>query len=277
MPVLIDAGLRAGAQVVPLLTARTTIAAACAWMLVSLRRRAGTVPLRDPWLALGGVVGLGIGPLAGYFAIQRMGPMVYMSLFFLHVPAIAILLPRLGLARPSRAALACALACTAGVVLVSGVVDGAPDSSRLDLTGLGLAAIATSTTVVLALLLHRAGSRVDPTRFHAQAMTAGALILALALALTDGWGTMDGTAIGAGALIAVLAWLPGRLLWGFAVRDAGARTAGIFGSLQPMLVALIAVVMLGDALTFPQWAGVVILTGAVAALQASRPAPEAAA
>lgn len=273
VPILVELGLRAGAAVVPLIAVRTTIAAVCAWTLViatSWRVPRGWTS--DPLLVTAGVVGVGIGPIAGYFAIEKLGPMLYICIYYLHVPAIALLLPRFTNAPPSRAAIASALACMVGVALVVGVAEGKAGGT-LDAAGVAFALTAMAFTTMLAIVLHRAGTTVDPARFHAEAMTAGAVILALGLAIGGGWAALETQTLALGAVIAVFAWFPGRLLWAFAVRDAGARTAGIFGALQPMVVALIAIVALGDVLAPSQWAGIVVLTAAVAALQARRSPP----
>jgi drug/metabolite transporter (DMT)-like permease len=68
--------------------------------------------------------------------------------------------------------------------------------------------------------------------------------------------------------IALAAWLPGRLCWTLAVQHIGARVAALLASLQPMLVALLGVAVLGESLAILQWVGILTICTSVAWVQA---------
>lgn len=273
VPILISAGLRGGSGAMPLLAVRTAIAAGGAWVILSLSRngasRLRAAWARDPVLVAGGFAGCTAGPFVGYIALERIDPTAYISIYYLHVPLVALAAPLLGLEHASRRALAAAVVSFIGAVLAAG---GADQTAGVlgDPVGLACSLGAALGTFFLALALHRAGPHIDATRLNAEFMTVGGLIFVAWLTVRGSWDTVDARALYIGAAIALLAWLPGRLFWSLAVREIGARAAGIFGSLQPGLVALLSAALLHDHIGLDRWLGIALLSGGVVALMLAR-------
>jgi drug/metabolite transporter (DMT)-like permease len=205
----------------------------------------------------------------GYLALERLDPTAYISIYYLHVPLVAIAAPLLGLEHPSRRALAAAGVSFGGVVLAAG---GAGHAAGVFGDGIGLcyALGAVAGTFFMALAFHRAGSQMDATHLNAQFMTVGGVLLFALLAARGDWGGIDSPTIVAGAAIALIAWLPGRLFWSLAVREVGARKAGILGALQPGLVAIFSALLLHDSIGVERWIGIALLTAGVALLFLTR-------
>jgi len=264
VPILIALGFEGGVAVIPLVTARTAFAALAAWTLVAGSGRLRRPFELDPPLLAAAFAGLTIAPLAGFLAIEELGPTVYAAVFFLHVPLLALTVPLLHGAAPRPASVVTACTCVLGVALVSGL----PSSPGV-VTGLGLAAALLNAVafVAMALILHRRGGTFDAMRFNAEAMTLalGVFLVIYVVAYADE--PLTGHAILISALVAVVAWLPGRLLWTLSVQRLGARAAGTLTSLQPMLVAILGAILLNDALGTSQWTGIAVICGSVAAAQ----------
>jgi drug/metabolite transporter (DMT)-like permease len=271
-PIIIDDALRQGVTVPALLAVSAAVAAAATWGLALADRRprpaAGSHP-RSHMLLLAGVMGIVVAPAAGFFAIDRLGTTIVVCVFWLHVPAVSLLLTRVYETAPSRTVLASIVVCVAGVALVS--LTSSTADVRLDVTGLSLALVSMTGMSAMAVLVQRAGARLDPIRFNAEALTIAAVVFAAVLVIGGDWRKLDAPSLLSGTLVAVLAIAPGRLLWSIAVRDVGARLAGILGSTQPALVAIFGVPLLQAELTRLQIVGVATLTIGVLLTHAGRP------
>lgn len=267
VPIFVTLGYEGGAGLIPLLLARTGIAAAAAWVLVliGIRRGRGRGYRMDRELFLASVSGVVLNPLAGYVAIEELGPALYAACYFIHVPVLAILVPRREGRSPGIMPVVGALGCAAGVALVSGL----PGSSGgFTAVGMIAAALNVACFIVMALILHSRSTDFDATRFNAEGMGLATIVL-LAIYLVG----FSGESISAhtwqtSAAIALAAWLPGRLLWTAAVQRIGARTAALLASLQPMLVALLGAAVLDESLTLSQWLGILTICTSVAWVQA---------
>ncbi len=267
VPILISSGLDGGSDPVSLVLVRTAAAAALLWCAIGATShfqgfRTGWQ--RDPMLLLGGLSAYAIGPVAGYFALTRIDATAYISIYYLHVPLLALMLPRLRLEEESRRALFGALACGLGASLAVGMFSARPSSA--DLTGLALAGISALGTLVFAIAAHRVGDSLNPSRVNAEFMTYSTVLIALVACGRGNWGSIDLRTAGYGLLIAGVAWLPGRVLWTHAIRSVGARTSAIFGAFQPAFVALLGFCFLGDRLGYDRWLGIMIVCAGVAVL-----------
>jgi drug/metabolite transporter (DMT)-like permease len=268
VPILVALGLEGGVAIVPLLAARTGIAAVAAWAIVVAAARGlpGRRPL-DARLLVAGIAGVAVGPLGGYVAIDELGPTMFAAIYFLHVPLLAVAVPLLAREPPHRITLLGACGCVAGVALVSGY-PGADGS--LTVVGLLGVLVNIAGVVVMALLIGAHRGRFDVTRFNAEAMTLAAAALALLYVGAYADTPLSGRTWLVSAAIALGAWLPGRLLWTLAVQRIGARAATILSALQPMLVALLGLLVLGDALDAVEWLGILVICLSVATARSDR-------
>jgi drug/metabolite transporter (DMT)-like permease len=273
---LIEAGLD------PLHVVWLRVAGAALLMLpVAVRHRA---LLRERPALLAGFGLLGVaGVQACYFgAISRIPVGVGLLVEYL-APALVLAWVRFVQRRPvTRAAVLGAVLAAGGLACVVEVWAGL----RLDAVGLLLAlgaACCQTGYFLLAAQGGEAGGRApDPLGMIAYGLLAGAVVLTvparpwrLDWTLLGGTADLDGTPVAAGALLGwvvlvstVLAYVTGVV----SVRLLSPAVAGVVACLEAVVATVLAWVLLGEHLSFPQLAGgAVVLAGALVA-QSSAPA-----
>jgi inner membrane transporter RhtA len=209
------------------------------------RVRAFTAAQWRPVLALAAV--FGTMNLTLYSAVDRIGLGLAMALEFLGPLAVVVA----GSRRPRD--LACALAAAAAVVVLT-----RPTPST-DYVGIGLALAAAACWACYILLNRTVGRRLPGLEGSAAAATVSALayvpvgvlvfwqhpvtLVALACALT------------AGLLSSAVPLLADML----ALRRVPAHFFGIFMSINPVLAALVGLVVLGERLDLPAWLAIMVI------------------
>lgn len=170
--------------------------------------------------------------------------------------------------------LAC-VAATAGVALL--VLKA---TAQLDLVGV-LAALGGAVSMASGIVLTKRWRRpegVTVLLFTGWQLTAGGLVLLPALVLLEGLpSTITGTnALGFGYLV-VLGSLFGYSVWFRGTERVPAIGLSFLGFCSPIVATALGFVFLGETLSFPQFAGALILIGAIVLVQltpAAKPAPE---
>ncbi|MEU6129696.1 EamA family transporter [Saccharopolyspora sp. NPDC047091] len=203
--------------------------------------------------------------LSLYTAIDRVGLGLAVTLEFLGPLAVALLTSR-------RAVdLGCALAAGAAVVVLT-----RPQPST-DYVGIGMALLAAVCWGCYVLLNRTVGRRVPGAQGSAAAAgVSGLLYLPIGIAVL--WqhpptAAALGCAVVAGVLSSVVPFVADL----FALRRVPANFFGVFMSVNPVLAALVGLLVLGQRPGWPEWAaiGVIVAANAVAMLTGSRAARRA--
>ncbi len=263
MAILAKLAYGEGLGVTGLLLARFTLAGVLLWLLVAVRRVA-LGGLARP-LALGLVLGgAGYAFEAGlYFAaLERIDASLASLLLYAYPAFVTVGALALGRNRPdARRWLALGLA-SAGLVLVLGAGGGEADP-----TGVALALGSAAAYATYILGSERLSRRLPPLAFAACVCTGAAVPFAAAAAL-------GGEATGVGALSAA-GWLwvvaiavvstvvPIAAFLGGLARIGSSR-ASILSTVEPPVTVVLAVLIFGEALGWPQiLGGALVLSAAV--------------
>jgi inner membrane transporter RhtA len=204
-----------------------------------------------PLLALAAIYGT--MNLSLYTAISRLGLGLAVTLEFLGPLAVALASSR------RRVDLGCALAAAAGVVVLT-----RPRPST-DYLGIGLALLAALCWACYILLNRLIGRRLPGAQ--APALAAGLSALAfipagiLVLIAHPPTEAALGCAAAAGILSSAVPYRTDLL----ALRRVPAYSFGIFMSVNPVLAALVGLVLLGQALPWTAWLAIAAIAGANAA------------
>jgi inner membrane transporter RhtA len=197
--------------------------------------------------------------LAFYAALQRLPLGVAVTLEFSGPLALAL--------SGSRRLLhvAGALTAAAGVVAVSGGVDGAGHWSA---TGAALALGAGVCWAAYIVVFPQLTRLVDHGAALAAVTSFGAVVTVPLAVATTSTGVFTSKAIGLGAVVAVLADVVAYSLQANALGRISGRLFSVLSSTEPAMGALLGLVALGQHLSGVQWSGV--LAVAVASAGASR-------
>lgn len=204
-----------------------------------------------------------------YVSIQRLSVAVAIVIQYT-APAMVVAWTALRTrTRPSGAILASLAAAVLGVALVSELFSG--ELGRLDALGLATAAMSALLFATYTLLSQEAGARygVLPALLRAFALAALAWVLALAPAGVPRDLLVAGR-LPAIAFIGLGGTLAPFLLYLWGVGHVRAERASIAATLEPVLAALLAWLLLGQGLKPQQLAGGALVVAAVATLQVKR-------
>jgi inner membrane transporter RhtA len=215
------------------------------------RWRSLTWPQWWPILLLAAVYGT--MNLSLYAAIDRLGLGLAVTLEFLGPLAVALATSR------RRADLACALVAGAGVVVLT---RPRPDT---DYIGIGLGLLAAACWASYILLNRLIGQRVPGAQGSATAAGLSALVfvpvgLVILVRHPPTWG-----ALACAATAGILSSAVPLLVDLMALRRVPAHAFGIFMSVNPVLAAVIGLVILGQRLPWSAWLGIGAIVAANAA------------
>lgn len=185
-----------------------------------------------------------------YAAIERIGLGLAVTLEFLGPLTVALLGSR------RRVDLLCALAAGVGVVVLV-----RPQPSA-DYVGIGLALVAAVCWACYILLNRTVGDRLPGAQGSAAAAAVSGLLY-LPVGVVVLWQHPPGVAVLACALAAgVLSSAVPFLADLLALRRVPTRFFGIFMSINPVLAALVGVVVLGQHLDATAWLAIAVIVGA---------------
>ncbi len=229
---------------------RQYVAAVVLLAVARLRLRGFT--RRQWWPVLLLAVVFGTMNLSLYTAVDRIGLGLAVTLEFLGPLTIALAASR------RRLDAVCALLAGAGVVVLM-----RPRPSA-DYTGMALGLVAACCWASYILLNRVVGRRIPGAQGAAAASTVSALVflpLGVLVALRHPPTTAAVLcAVAAGLLSSAVPYLADLLT----LRHVPAQTFGLFMSVNPVLAALVGLVVLGQEMGGPEWAGI----GAVVAANA---------
>src|SRR5580693_6549106 len=215
------------------------------------RWRSFTWPQWWPILLLAAVYGT--MNLSLYSAIDRLGLGLAVTLEFLGPLAVALATSR------RRTDLMCALAAAAGVVVLT------RPRPATDYLGIGLGLLAAACWASYILLNRLIGQRVPGAQGSATAAGLSALVfvpvgLVILVRHPPTWG-----ALACAATAGILSSAVPLLVDLMALRRVPAHAFGIFMSVNPVLAAVIGLVILGQRLPWSAWLGIGAIVAANAA------------
>ncbi len=273
-----------GANVMTLLVVRFGIGAVLSWALAAAlpasRRALRARPGRTLLLTAFGLGAVGYATQAGLFfaALERMDASLLSLVLYTYPAWVALGAAALGRERLTARRVGVLGMASAGLVLVLAGAGG----GELDLLGaaLGLAAALTYTGYIL--VADGVVDRLPPVLLSAVVCTGAAASL---LAVGAGTASLDlrlsAAAWGWLAAIAVVATVLGVALFFVGLQRVGPGVAAILSCAEPPVTVLLALLVFGEQLGGLQWAGGLLVLGAVVLLQlrrapAERPEPASA-
>lgn len=239
-----------GLSAVSVLTIRFLLGTALVWLVGWLTRTALGVPLRRlPGLWLLGLIYIG-NSLTYYLALERIAAGLAALLLFTY-PAMVVVLAWLFLGE----ALTWAKLGALGLALVGAVLMIGWQGGPLDALGIALALACAgcySGYVLLSARLTRGVTAPPTVAWSMLSSTVAYTLLALTTAQLRlepppaAWSNLIGVALfSAGAIAAFLVGAP----------RIGPSRAAILGTVEPVVVAVLGTLILGEGLTLPQIAG----------------------
>lgn len=266
MPVCARVAYRSGAEPVSLLAVRFAVAAV---LLVALRAVTARSGGAGPWprgrtlaalLALGGVV-YTVQALS-FFRALELAPAALVAILLYLFPGIVVVLAAVFLReRPTAAVVGCLLLAAVGVGLTVGPIRG--EVAPLGLVLGVFSAVCYATYIVLS---SRVVPRVGPLTAICVVVAAAAVSYGgVALVTRPAWpGDAGGWAAAAavgliGTVFAMLAFFAG-------LERLGPTDASVASTLEPVVTAVLGVVVLGETLGPLQTAGAALVLAAVVTL-----------
>lgn len=265
-PILGKLSYQYGATAITVGAVRFAVAAVALWGYLFWRGQAGGVSLpKRGRLVMLGAMGMAMVSLLYFTAVRHIDASLATGIFYLH-PAMIALVGLFRGERLGRMGLMGLLLTGAGTWALLG-------TGSTGFSWQGLAMIVGAAVVYSAyIIVGERWSHDVPAVTTSAHVTLGAAIVYLSLAVIRGEAMPQplGVAYGAGlalcstvlALIALFAGLP----------KVGPTRAAIISTLEPVFTTVLAVVLLGERLSFPQMMGIVVVViGAVAVQLRERP------
>ena len=257
---------------------RTAIGAALLVAVHLWRRRPTSATRRRPVVALVTGAGLAVYQTAYYAAVAHSG-VAFATLATLGAGPILIAVgARLTIGeRLGRYGTAAVLAAPVGLLLISfGASRGASGASVAGL----VFSLVSATGYAVVTVLHRGLGGVDPSRTTRTGFLVATVLLA-PLALLEGVWPTRGTAVVTLGALGYLGAVSTALAYSLFFASLGAiraTTVSVVTLAEPLTAAVIAVLVLGERLTWQLAVGAMVLLGAVLLLARaeSRPAPRTA-
>lgn len=230
-------------------------------------------------VALGGVAVL-VYALAFYTSMRLAGVAVGTAVSIGGAPIAAALLERIVDGRRLSARwVGGALLGIAGATvlcLARGTVPGGAEtgaaSPEQTVAGVALGAVAAASYALYSFTSHRT-MRAGVTSRAAVGATFGvaAVGLLVVLALTGGAFLTSWTHIGVGAYLALVPMFVGYLLFGWGLSRVSASTATTVSLAEPVVAAVLAVLVVGERLPPAGWAGMALIVACLAVLTVPLP------
>lgn len=137
--------------------------------------------------------------------------------------------------------------------------------------GVGLGILSGVAYALYTVTAQKSFATVHPIPFTWMSFAVTCLLSGLLLLVwpLNDW-QLDWWALGIGSLLSAIATAMGHVLNNLGIQNIGATTTAMIGATNPVLTALLAWVLIQEALMPIQVAGVVVVTGSVTLLAASR-------
>ena len=257
-----------GSNTLTVVALRGVVAAVLMALLVILFRQEFRLD-RRAWrwtLACGALQGIAVYGFLGAVALVPVG--VAVLVFFTHPLLLAALAHWRGTERLTLQKAALMGAALAGLALVLG-----PELAGIDPAGIALAALSSVAIGGMILCIGRAQRHASSTQVNLYATTVSSLGISLIATLLGAWVLPTGRTGWLGILAAGLGVGLGLLAFFAALRHLSAVRASVLSSVEPLFSILLAAAILGQALRPEQWAGALVVVGALSLFEAAGRSP----
>ncbi|HEX9187373.1 MAG TPA: DMT family transporter [Vicinamibacteria bacterium] len=258
LPILGKVAYAAGVRALPLLAWRYVVAA----LLIALLVRGKQPPLRERlrlW-AIGSV--FVVNSIAYFRALESIPASVTALVLYTYPVIVALLAALLGVERLTGRALLAAVGAFTGCALTA---SGAPPGEPLAPAGIAWALAAAVVYASFIVLSSRFGSGV-PARTLALHLAQVSAVLCVLFAFAEGGLAvpLDPRGLAAVAGIAVVSTVVAMTAFLAGMALIGPTRASVLSSLEVLVTLVLAFALLGERLFPRQWAGAVLILGAVA-------------
>lgn len=257
-----------GWQEVQITASQVAMGALVLWIMVGLRSKAWSNPLRGPWIQLSliGIFGLALTTKFFNIALAYMNVSLAMILLFqftwMTVMMDSILLRKW----PNRYQMMAVGLITIGTLLGVGV--DLQDLGQFEIRGITFGLLAAFTYSLFITMTGRIQTTMDPVLKSAVMITAALpLLLLLYPPQLDVLSSTGGTIyalLGWGLLLGVLGQVIPTITFNIGVPKIGSSLAATIGSLELPVAVITAMIILNEQVVGLQWVGMaLILTGVV--------------
>lgn len=216
-----------------------------------------------PWtMACGTLQGIAVYGFLGAVALVPVG--VAVLVFFMHPLLLAGFAHWRGTERLTARKGVLIAVTFLGLALVLG-----PESGGLDPSGVALAALSAVAISGMILCIGRAQRHASSTQVNLYATATSTLGLGAIATILAAWAPPLGATGWFGILLAGLGVGLGLLGFFAALRHLGVVRATVLSSVEPLFSILLAAAILGQGLRPEQWAGALLIVGALALFEAS--------
>jgi drug/metabolite transporter (DMT)-like permease len=253
-----------GSNTLTVVALRGAVAAILMALLIGLRRE-GFVIDRAAWRWCLGCGLLQAVVVYGFIGSVASIPVsVAVLVFFTHPILVAVVAPWFGGERLTPRKALIAILILVGLALALGT-----EATMLDPYGLGLAVLASGAMAGMIFCVGRAQERATSTQVNLYATAASAMLIAVVATAGGGWAMPKGAegwagimAAGAGIGIGLLAPLA-------AFHYLSVVRATMLSSIEPLVTIALAAAVLGERLSLQQWAGAMLVVGALVLFEAA--------
>ena len=247
---------------------RFSIAAVIA--LPFVLRNAATRAMLRSWPVIGSGVLYGVGFVLQFEGLARANVAISALLVGI-LPAMVAVAARLAGDRISKMSWAGVIAATAGAALLAGKPEGAATTA-----GIVITLISMVVFCAWFFLLKTAPAPPDPVAIPAAMVVVAAVAIApIALAM-HGAPKLDLTPVAWGSIVgqALLSTVIATAAWQYGSTRVSSAAAGVFINIEPMLGALLGVVIFGDHAGWPlAVGGLFVLGGSLVVVLGEKPVP----
>ncbi len=216
-----------------------------------------------PWvLACGALQGIAVYGFLGAVALVPVS--VAVLVFFTHPLLLAAVAHWRGTER-----LTSSKAVLVGVVLAGLVLVLAPELRGIRPEGLALAALSSLAMCGMILCIGRAHRHASSSQVNLYATVVSTLGVGLLTTVAGGWAAPQTATGWLGILAAGLGVGLGLLAFFAALRHLGAVRASVLSSVEPLFSTALAAAVLGQSLRPQQWAGAMVVVGALALFESA--------
>lgn len=257
------------------LTMRALLALPAMWVWAMIQEQPGAL-LRAPLGSLAGAAFAGLlcyyaGALLDFHALMLIDAGVERVLLFAYPSMVVLLHALLYRTWPTGSAWTSLALTYAGILLVVSGFDARILSANLK--GAGLVLFSAFTFAIYYLVSDRLTRRIGSIPFSLAALTASAAALVAHYFVTRGlprfnpWTGHDALLM---AGLVIFATILPMVLMAEGVRRLGAPRAAVVSTVGPPTTIVLGAVLLGEALTGAQWAGVALIAAGIAVLEIAK-------
>lgn len=252
-----------GSATLTVVALRGMVAVALMASLVLLFRQEFRLHRRAwPWaLACGALQGVAVYGFLGSVALVPIS--VAVLVFFTHPLLLAAVAHWRGTERLTARKGVLMVLAFAGLALALG-----PEFGAIEPSGLALAALSSVAVGGMILCIGRAQRHASSTQLNLYATAISTLSISLVATLLSAWTPPTGARGWLGIVAAGLGVGLGLLAFFAALRHLGPVRASVLSSVEPLFSILLAMLVLGQGLGPEQWAGAMVIVGALALFEA---------